>query len=368
MSTNTTDTTAQNATPATPAEPSMAEYAANLEAELYGKAKPRASTAAAADATPPAAATDDDDHVDDQSAAATDDDATDGKTTTESATEDGEGNTEDQQSKGKKGINKRFSEMTAKQKELQALADKNAAEAAEAKRQAEEARAEAERLRLEAERAQAAIPQVPSAEEDPVPNRAEFDDPDDYAAAIAAHTARQELRRAALASKEAAEARAAEARKAADEARQAEAFKAMQELQANFQKKVVDAKTDYPDFDEKVTNNESIVLRNDVFFAIQRASDSPHILYHLADHPEVAQDLNKLNPMEAAMRIGEIQAELRLARKPKVSQAAAPIKPIGNRASPQPKSLDEMSPTEYAAEMERREKAAGRTASRVRLI
>ena len=364
MTTQNNETPAQNET-TTPAELPMEQYAAQLESKLYGKSLPKEVPAAAVEVASPDA-NEVDDIVDIE---ATDDDSADGKTPTESATEDGKAADESLAGKGKKGIQKRFSEMTAKQKELQAEAERARAEAEAMKREAEAAKAEAERLRLEAERAQNAIPKVPEAEEDPFPDRNDFDDPDVYAAAIAAHAAREELRKASLKAKTEAEARAAEARQKADEAQREQALKVAQDFQAKFQQKVVDAKQEYPDFDEKVTNNENIVLRNDVFFAIQGATDSPHILYHLADRPDLVKELNGIsNPMQAALRIGEIQAELRLSRKPKVSRAADPIRPIGNRASPQPKTLDEMSPEEYAAEVARREKAAGRQASRVRII
>jgi hypothetical protein len=361
--TTTNDTTTSQTTN-TPAEPSMEEYAAMRMAEMRGE-KPAQATAAAADATPPAAATED--QNDDQAAAATDEDDVDGKTTTESATEDE--TDEEQQPKGsKKGINKRFSELTAEKKAALAAAEQAKAEAEAARREAEQARQEAERLRLEAERAQNAIPKVPEEADDPKPNRMDFEDPDEYAAALAAHTARAEVRKAEKSAREAAEARAAEAREKAKEAQQAQIQKAVQELHSNFQKKVAEAKPEYPDYDEKVTNNESLTLRNDVFFAIEQATDSPHLLYHIANHPEEAASLNQMHPTQVLMRLGELQAELRVARKPKPSKAAEPVRPVGNRQSPHRKTPEEMTTEEYAAEQESRAKASGQRTGRVRIL
>lgn len=339
---------------------SVEEYAAAREAEAKGE-KPVHKSAAAVDSTAAAGAAED-------SAASTEGDQVDGKTASESATEDDQATQETQAPKGKKGIEKRFSELTAEKKAAEALAAQRAAEVEAAKREAEQAKAEAERLRLEAERAQNAIPQVPNAEDDPAPNRMDYDDPDEYAAALSAHVARQEVRKAALKAKADAEARAEEARQKAEEARRTEAQRQINQLHSKFQQRQAEVKPEYPDYDEKVTNNESLTLRNDVFFVIEQTPDAPHILYHIASNPDVAESLNKLSPVEAAIRIGELQGELRTARKPKVSKAAEPIRPVGNRSSPLPKSPDEMTAEEYAAHVKQKEAAAGKNPSRVRLI
>lgn len=334
-------------TAAAPAELPMEEYAA---ARARGENPAQAKPAAATEIDVKAAATEEIDPA----AAATVTTEDDGKTTTESATEDDPEKQIEESHPAKKGISKRFSEMTAKQKELQALADQRATEVEAAKREAAEAKAEADRLKAEAaEAAKAAIPVVPKVEDDPAPSRDAFDDPDEYVAALSAHTARSELRKANVAAQEAAAARQKEADQAANAARQAQVQAQITKLHGDFQARVTEVKPEYPDYDEKVTNNESLVLRNDVFFTIETSKEAPHLLYHLATNPDVAAELNGMSQQEAAMRLGELQAELRIARKPKVTKAAEPIKPVGSRQSPQPKTPNEESMEEYAERRDR---------------
>ncbi len=330
------------------AEPSMAEYAAKREAEMRGDThEPQVEEAAAEAVVDPAAATE----SEEESAVATDDNEDSGRTTTESATEeDADVQIEDDHPK-KKGIQKRFSEMTAKQKATQDLADQHKREADEARAQLAEMKAAAEKAA--AERAEAVIPVVPKIEDDPVPNRDAFDDPDEYVAALSAHTTRSEIRKANEAAHQAVQAKQEEARKAQEEANHARVQEQIIALHKNFNDRVEKAAADYPDYVEKVTNNENLTLRNDVFFAIEKAEMAPHILYHLASNPDEAKNLNAMDQFDAAVRLGELQAEIRIARKPKPSKAAEPIKPVGNRASPERKTPHEESMEEYASRREK---------------
>mgnify|MGYP001564356246 CR=1 FL=1 len=286
-------------------------------------------------------------------AGSTEDEGSEGKKPAESATEDDPETLIEESHPAKKGINKRFSELTKEKKDLQALADARQAEADAAKREAEQAKAEVVRIQAEAaEAAKASKPVVANAEDDPAPQRADFTDPDDYVIAASAHAARSELRKANEAAQAEANTRAAEAQQRQNEANKAHIQTQITALHQNFIANVERVKPEYPDYDEKVANNEKLELRHDVFFSIERSADAPHILYHLASNPEVAAKLNGLSQIDAAIHIGELQAELRGARKPKVTKAAEPVKPVGNRSSPQAKKLDEMSMDEYAAHRE----------------
>lgn len=359
MTTNDTAST----TSAAPTEPSMDEYARmRIAGESVKKSDPE-TPAAAVEKAPVVAATEGD--TDPADAAATDEGQVDGKTTTASATEENPEAQIEEAHPVKKGIQKRFSEMTAKQKELQAQADEAKAASEAANRRADEAMAETARLRAEADKAQAAVPSVVAEADDPTPNRNDYDDPDEYTVAISAHATRQELRKSTKAAHDAAQERAEAAKKESDEARQAQVQAAIAELHGNFQKRVAEVKPEYPDYAEKVENNTELILKNEVFFTIEKAVDSPHILYHLATNPKEAEALNKMHPQEVAMRIGEMQAELRIARKPKVSKAATPIKPVGNRASPQPKTPNEESTDEYAVRRNKEIQAAQKNRSRI---
>lgn len=313
-------------------EESMAEYGARREAEMRGETVEKPAAAIIEDE--PAA-------VEDVSAAATEEIDDESKTTPAPAPEE-EVKLEEAHP-AKKGVEKRFGELTAQREAAKAEAEAAKAEAAAAKAELEKMRAEAARV------AEALIPVVPAVEDDIIPDRELFDDPDSYNLAVAAHAARTEIRKANESAIAAKNAREDAVRAQQEIARQAKVTEQIVELHKTFNDRVTTAKTDYADFDEKVTNNESLIVRNDVFFAIERAEMAPHILYHLAHNPSEVANLNKMEPQDAAIRLGEIQAELRIARKPKVSKAAAPIKPVSQRASPERKTPDEMSMEEYAA-------------------
>ena len=275
-----------------------------------------------------------------------------GKTSTESATEGEEGDVSklDEGHPAKKSLQKRFGEMTAKQKTLQAEVEARDAQLAQAKAEAEQTQAELSRLRQEAAKAaQAAIPIVQDAEFDARPVSGDFNDPDDFVTALAAHAARAQIREAANVAQQAADARQTEFQQAQQAEQQAKANQQIAALHAAHNQRVAAVKPEYPDFDERVTNNADIQIRNDIFYMAEKSNDGPHLLYHFATNPAVLAELNKMDQMEAALKMGEIAAELREKRKPKPTRAAAPITPIGSGKNPSAKKPEDMSMDEYVA-------------------
>lgn len=335
----------------------MAEYAAAIKSGVTAPAV--AKPAAAVEKEETAAATEEET----QAAATTEEAKNDGKTTTESATEEAPDALVEEAHPAKKGIQKRFSEMTAKQKEIQAQADANKAEADKAIGEAAALKAEIEQMRQQsAQAAAAAVPVVPAAADDPKPLRDLFDDPDEYAAAMTAHTARDEIRKASAIAQENANKLQQEVQERQKQAEQVRVQEQITALHKTFNERVEVAKAEYPDYDTKVTNNTELMMQNAHFFAIQRSELAPHILHHIASDPALAKELFSMNNVDAAMKIGEISAEIRIARKPKPSKAAEPVKPVASRSSPQTKTPNEETMDEYAARVqsELKTKAAGR--------
>lgn len=316
-----------------PVEPSMAEYAAAREAELRGEPI----------VVEPAAATEE------PSAAATETPAIEPA----ASTGDAPAPELEEEHPAKKGINKRFGELTQARDKAQSEAAAALAKAEQAAKEAAEAKAEVERLK-----ALAVTPVVPTVEEDPAPVRENFDDPDAYASAVAEFAARGEIRKANEAAAAEVAKKAAEDKAARDAADQARVQEQVTALHKTFNERMTAATPDYPDFAEKVTENANLVLRNDTFFMIEQSELGPHILYHLASNPDEVKALEALPPYQAAMRLGELQVKIREARKPKVSQAAEPVKPIGSRASPERKTPNEETMEEYAARRAKEEAAA----------
>jgi hypothetical protein len=326
-------------------EPDMEAYA---KARMSGvKPEVKATTAAVTNEDTSAATTDEK-----SSADATGQVNTDEKTTEASATaeEDQEVDVEETHP-AKKSINKKFAKLTNKAKESEALALETQKALDTERARAAEMQAKLERLEAEAAQASKdAIPVVKPAAEDPAPKRSDFDDPDEFAIELSQHAAREAIRQSTKAAQEAAEERATEAKKTAETARQAKVQADITELHKTFQSRIDKAKESLPDFDEKVMKNDKVQIEPGVFFGIEKAELGPQILYHLASHPEKAEELNKLhiaNPNDALIRLGELQAEIRIANKPVTSKAAAPVVPIKNRTNPERKTLDEMSMEEY---------------------
>lgn len=250
----------------------------------------------------------------------------------------------------------------------QAKATKEAADAEKARKEAAEAQAEVVRLKAEAETKAAAALAVPKAGDDPLPVKESFDDPEKYEDALRSHAARREIRAANERAQEAAKVASDAAAKKQEEDRQKKVQEQIADLHKTFNERVAAAKVDIPDYDVKVTNNEKLILRNDIFFTIEQMSMPAHVLAHLADNPEEAAELNKLPPIVAATRLGELQAEIRVALKPKPSAASRPIKPVGQRASPERKTPDEEDMKEYAARREKEDAAARASRKNVRLL
>ena len=326
-----------------PVEESMEQYAARRESEMRGE-----KSAEVIEPVQPAAATE-------KPAAATEEAKPVDKAGEETDEDEHPEKLIEETHPAKQRINNKVAKLSGARDKALAEAEAARKEAAEAKEQATRLQADLEAARKAAE--EKPLPVVPKAEEDLTPNREAFNDPDEFDLARTAWATRQEIRKA----NEAAEVEVQKRRdavKAEDETkRQAQVQEQIVALHKTFNERVEKAAPDYPDFAEKVTNNEKLTLRNDVFFTIEQSEMAPHILYHLANNPDDAAALNAMAPIQAAMRLGEIQAEIRQARKPKPSKAAEPIKTIGHRSSPERKAPEEMSMEEYAAFRETEERA-----------
>ena len=349
-------------------EPSMAEYAARRDAEARGETVVTDKTAAATDET--AAATDETAAATDETAAATDE-GDDKKSQASSRTDEELLAEISDETPAKKGINERFSKLSNERKEAIAAAEAAKAETAKAKAEAEEAKKETERLKQEAEAARAAAASLPDAKDDVKPDRDNFDDPDEFAIALAAYAARQEQRKINEVTQKRLKENEEKAKTEASEKQAAEAKAKVEELHKNFNERLATSKADYPDFDEKVSNNDKLIVRNEAFFLIEKSELGPHILYKLANDPEELKNLNALaqsDPAAMALRIGELQAEARIARKPKPSKAAVPHKSVGSRASPERTPIDELPMDQYAAARaeQDRDEAARKAKMRIR--
>ena len=81
--------------------------------------------------------------------------------------------------------------------------------------------------------------------------------------------------------------------------------------------------------------------------ALIDSDEAAKLMAHLSAHPDDVDRIAKLSPARQAAEIGKL--ELKLTSAPKVSNAPAPIKPIGSRGSASNSDPSRMTMEEYAA-------------------
>jgi hypothetical protein len=132
------------------------------------------------------------------------------------------------------------------------------------------------------------------------------------------------------------------------------------QTQAGWVSKINQARADYADYDAAMEDAQDIPVSESMREAIQSSDLGGDIAYYLAKNPAEAERINSLSPYAAAREIGRIESyveyeKTQKAKKPPVSKAPAPIKPVHSSTSTATKSLEDMTPGEYSAYMNKRE-------------
>ena len=111
-----------------------------------------------------------------------------------------------------------------------------------------------------------------------------------------------------------------------------------QMAQANtWQQRAEAVKAELPDF-EQVMASSTAPMSAAMAEAIKRSPIGPKVAYHLAQHPEIATRLSRLDPLDAALELGSIQASLSVKSEPtpkRITSAPTPPTPIGSGRSTQ---------------------------------
>lgn len=130
-----------------------------------------------------------------------------------------------------------------------------------------------------------------------------------------------------------------------------------------FQSRIAEAKSEHADF-EAVAFNKDLPVTNTMGDAIKDSDLGAKILYHLGKNPDEAARIAKLPAVSQVREIGRIEAKLEAqtapaagetteethTKKPAVSKAPPPIKPLGSGAATSSKpNIDSMSLAEYRA-------------------
>ena len=226
-------------------------------------------------------------------------------------------------------VNKRFSEVTRQR-------DEAAQRAAEADRRLT--------IALEAlERAAPKVEKIPEpVVEDVDPEPPEFEDPEqyrqamaDYTKAVTARTVRQQM----------------EAAKAEEQGRLVAQQQQQQQLhqQQEWAKRRQKAIEEIPDYAE-VAENPDVMISQAMAVAISSSEQGPQLAYHLGQHPDLAEKIAKMAPQMQLMELGKLEYQLDMAKKPQVTKVPAPINTLSGTATPQVKTVEDMSMDEYAAQ------------------
>lgn len=168
---------------------------------------------------------------------------------------------------------------------------------------------------------------------DPRPNREQFDNPGAYDEALIEWSSRR-ASATALAD--------AESKRVQENIQQQQ-----QVIRKTWEERRGKALADMPDYTE-VAEREDLQISMPMAHAIVTAPNGPQIAYHLGKHPEEAARIASLPPAQAVFEMGLLAASLQT-KKPEVSSAPEPIKPLGSRADATSKGPNEESMEEYAA-------------------
>lgn len=134
----------------------------------------------------------------------------------------------------------------------------------------------------------------------------------------------------------------------------------------NWQKGVEEAMKHHPDY-EQVMSASQVPVAEHVQELLLDAESGPRLAYYLDRHPEVADKLNEMSPVQAARELGRIEASFSAAptanetpdetpapakeapapaAKPRTTAAPPPARPAASGSST-PKALEKMSMDEY---------------------
>ena len=110
---------------------------------------------------------------------------------------------------------------------------------------------------------------------------------------------------------------------------------AMEAQATTWQQRADAAKAELPDF-EQVVATSTAPMSAAMAAAIKDSDAGPKVAYHLAQNPEIAARLSRLEPLAAAREIGRLEASLSVKQEPtpkRITSAPTPPTPIGSGRS-----------------------------------
>lgn len=223
----------------------------------------------------------------------------------------------------------------------------SASKARRERRKAERAREKEERARVEAENARLRdqIDRLKGAEQTPPPKIEDYDDHDEYVAALSAHKAAELMDKRQIAALE------SEAEQRAQH-QQALRQQQMVEAQQNWAAQVEEAKDRYADFDA-VVKAPDVPITKDMASLLALSDVGADMAYHLGTNKQQAAQLAQMPAAEliGAMQMLENFVSTNAPRPRTQSKAPEPITPVKGKATSL-KAVEEMSVAEYRAARE----------------
>jgi hypothetical protein len=126
-------------------------------------------------------------------------------------------------------------------------------------------------------------------------------------------------------------------------------------VRSEFQQSVNSAIEKHPDWHERMDDIRDVNVSPQISEAIMSSDNRADVLYHLACNPNIARQIASMSPVKAAIRIGQIDAQLSskqtgehvTKQKKQTSKAPPPINPVAPSGSVN-KDPAKMSPDEWA--------------------
>lgn len=242
------------------------------------------------------------------------------------ATENTEGQDEDDQPAPEESDDEKTSASKQRRERRKAQLDR-------LKEEARIAKADKERLAREIER-------MKGGEKSKPPRREDFDDPDDYIAAKSAHAAAEMLdnRRVSDLEREAAERSESEKRLIAQQ---------RQEAAQNWAAQAEEAREKYADFEAVVTAPD-LPVTDEMAFMLGMSDNGADVAYFLGTHKEQARAIAAMPvpEMVGAMRMLEQFVSIQKPRPRTQTRAPEPITPVKPKGTTG-KNPEDMTPAEY---------------------
>jgi len=221
----------------------------------------------------------------------------------------------------KKGINERFSKLSAAKRAAEEATTKALADAKAATERAEKVEQEAAELRNKYE--------PKKTEQDPEPRFDQFKNLEEYTLAVKEWSADNALRQ--------------REKQIAEDAKKSQQEKTI----AGWNDRQAAVKVAIPDYAETLAASD-LKVSNEIRDAVIESDIGPEILYHLAKNPEIVAELNAMAPAKALIKFGRLEVALTpstekptgSAKVVEVSKAPAPITPLKGSSSVTTNGLD----------------------------